>query len=201
MLARGQCVLCHSSQVVSGADSEALSDSWEALSLDTEYWKLLLKQLEDCVTLQTLLRSRALARPPRAAAPQAEPVPRLSVKRLLEGGKGKRRAARASVSVSDLGPGLGPGLGLRGLGFCLFVCRKTERMRNTLGFLQHTSNPPCTSQFSPVRPRQFPAQGPLLPPAPPLVASAGVRTALSEALGVPPSPASRLCEAGLSSCT
>ncbi|PIO33382.1 hypothetical protein AB205_0088640, partial [Aquarana catesbeiana] len=37
-------------------DVESMTDSWEALSLDTEYWKLLLKQLEDCLILQTLLQ-------------------------------------------------------------------------------------------------------------------------------------------------
>ncbi|XP_010972302.1 rab3 GTPase-activating protein non-catalytic subunit [Camelus bactrianus] len=76
------------SQTVPGADSEALTDSWEALSLDTEYWKLLLKQLEDCLVLQTLLHSRANARAAKVSSLQAEPLPKLSVKKLLEGGKG-----------------------------------------------------------------------------------------------------------------
>lgn len=71
-----------------GADSEALTDSWEALSLDTEYWKLLLKQLEDCLILQTLLHSRANTPTSKVSSLQAEPLPRLSVKKLLEGGKG-----------------------------------------------------------------------------------------------------------------
>ena len=72
-----------------GADSEALTDSWEALSLDTEYWKLLLKQLEDCLILQTLLHSKANTSTCKVSSLQAEPLPRLSVKKLLEGGKGK----------------------------------------------------------------------------------------------------------------
>ncbi|MBZ3870457.1 Rab3 GTPase-activating protein non-catalytic subunit [Sciurus carolinensis] len=76
------------SQTVLGADSEALTDSWEALSLDTEYWKLLLKQLEDCLILQTLLHSKGSTRNSKVSALQAEPLPRLSVKKLLEGGKG-----------------------------------------------------------------------------------------------------------------
>nr|XP_036870368.1 rab3 GTPase-activating protein non-catalytic subunit isoform X3 [Manis javanica] len=76
------------SQTVLGADSEALTDSWEALSLDTEYWKLLLKQLEDCLLLQTLLLSKANTRTSKVSLVQAEPLPRLSVKKLLEGGKG-----------------------------------------------------------------------------------------------------------------
>ncbi|XP_016020512.2 rab3 GTPase-activating protein non-catalytic subunit isoform X5 [Rousettus aegyptiacus] len=90
----GHCVAVQTSGTAAerkaalGADAEALSDSWEALSLDTEYWKLLLKQLEDCVVLQTLLHSRPRARPPRVPPPQAEPGPRLSAKRLLEGGRG-----------------------------------------------------------------------------------------------------------------
>ncbi|XP_012921972.1 rab3 GTPase-activating protein non-catalytic subunit isoform X3 [Heterocephalus glaber] len=69
-----------------GADAEALTDSWEALSLDTEHWRLLLRQLEDCLLLQTLLHSGP--RRPQAPALQAEPLPRLSVKKLLEAGKG-----------------------------------------------------------------------------------------------------------------
>ncbi|KAM5238893.1 rab3 GTPase-activating protein non-catalytic subunit [Ctenodactylus gundi] len=76
------------SQAVLGADAEALTDSWEALSLDTEYWKLLLQQLEDCLLLQTLLGSRVCARATRTSALQAEPLPRLSVKKLLEAGRG-----------------------------------------------------------------------------------------------------------------
>ncbi|XP_037352617.1 rab3 GTPase-activating protein non-catalytic subunit [Talpa occidentalis] len=76
------------SQEAGGADSEGLTDSWEALSLDTEYWKLLLKQLEDCLILQTLLHSKANTRPCKVSSPQAEPLPRLSVRKLLEGGKG-----------------------------------------------------------------------------------------------------------------
>nr|XP_023488168.1 rab3 GTPase-activating protein non-catalytic subunit isoform X1 [Equus caballus] len=76
------------SQTVLGADSEALTDSWEALSLDTEYWKLLLKQLEDCLILQTLLHSKANMQTANVSSLQTEPLPRLSVKKLLEGGKG-----------------------------------------------------------------------------------------------------------------
>uniref|UniRef100_A0A8C3WPR2 RAB3 GTPase activating non-catalytic protein subunit 2 n=1 Tax=Catagonus wagneri TaxID=51154 RepID=A0A8C3WPR2_9CETA len=76
------------SQTLPGTEPEALTDSWEALSLDTEYWRLLLKQLEDCLLLQTLLHSRASTRSARVSALQAEPLPRLSVKKLLEGGKG-----------------------------------------------------------------------------------------------------------------
>nr|XP_013012731.1 rab3 GTPase-activating protein non-catalytic subunit [Cavia porcellus] len=73
-------------QTVVAVDGEALTDSWEALSLDTEHWRLLLKQLEDCLLLQSLLHSGP--RRARTTAPQAEPLPRLSVKKLLEAGKG-----------------------------------------------------------------------------------------------------------------
>eukprot|EP00070_Physeter_catodon_P037251 XP_028344145.1 rab3 GTPase-activating protein non-catalytic subunit isoform X3 [Physeter catodon] len=76
------------SQTVPGTDSEALTDSWEALSLDTEYWKLLLKQLEDCLLLQTLLHSKVNASASKASSLQSEPLPKLSVKKLLEGGRG-----------------------------------------------------------------------------------------------------------------
>ncbi|KAM6356080.1 rab3 GTPase-activating protein non-catalytic subunit isoform 5-T5 [Podargus strigoides] len=72
------------SQIIVGSDTE----SWEALSLDTEYWKLLLKQLEDCLILQTLLHSKPSKRTKRVSSLQTEPLGRLSVKKLLEAGKG-----------------------------------------------------------------------------------------------------------------
>ncbi|XP_066474958.1 rab3 GTPase-activating protein non-catalytic subunit isoform X1 [Tiliqua scincoides] len=72
------------SQISVGTDA----DSWEALSLDTEYWKLLLKQLEDCLILQTLLQSKMNKKTSQVTSLQAEPFGRLSVKKLLEGGKG-----------------------------------------------------------------------------------------------------------------
>ncbi|POI34778.1 hypothetical protein CIB84_001470, partial [Bambusicola thoracicus] len=64
------------------------TESWEALSLDAEYWKLLLKQLEDCLILQTLLHSKVSKKTIRVSSLQSEPLGRLSVKKLLEGGKG-----------------------------------------------------------------------------------------------------------------
>lgn len=86
-----------------GADPEGLTDSWEALSLDTEYWKLLLKQLEDCLILQTLLHSRANTPASKGSSLQAEPLPRLSVKKLLEAGKGERERVCASrLSICTL---------------------------------------------------------------------------------------------------
>ncbi|KAM4679291.1 rab3 GTPase-activating protein non-catalytic subunit isoform 2-T2 [Amazona ochrocephala] len=72
------------SQIIVGSDTE----SWEALSLDTEYWKLLLKQLEDCLILQTLLHSKVSKRTKRVSSLQTDPLGRLSVKKLLEAGKG-----------------------------------------------------------------------------------------------------------------
>ncbi|XP_028580442.2 rab3 GTPase-activating protein non-catalytic subunit [Podarcis muralis] len=72
------------SHITVGADT----DPWEALSLDTEYWKLLLKQLEDCLILQTLLHSKVNKKTSQVSALQTEPLGRLSVKKLLEGGKG-----------------------------------------------------------------------------------------------------------------
>jgi hypothetical protein len=81
-----------------GADAEVLTDSWEALSLDTEYWKLLLKQLEDCLILETLLNSKGSTPTSRLSSLQAEPLPRLSVKKLLEGGKGKVKFIGAFLS-------------------------------------------------------------------------------------------------------
>ncbi|XP_016076678.1 PREDICTED: rab3 GTPase-activating protein non-catalytic subunit isoform X1 [Miniopterus natalensis] len=93
------------SQTDLGADTEALTDSWEALSLDTEYWKLLLKQLRDCLILQTLLHSRADTRPRRAPSLPAEPPPRLSVRKLLEGGRGGIADSVAKwVFKQDLSP-------------------------------------------------------------------------------------------------
>lgn len=95
------------SQMVLDADAEALTDSWEALSLDTEYWKLLLRQLEDCLILQTLLHSRASPPAAKASSPQTEPLPRLSVKKLLEGGKGGIADSVAKwIFKQDLSPEL-----------------------------------------------------------------------------------------------
>ncbi|KAM8816208.1 rab3 GTPase-activating protein non-catalytic subunit [Rhynchonycteris naso] len=94
-------------QTASGAraEVEALTDSWEALSLDTEYWRLLLKQLEDCLLLQTLLHSRPGSRPCRPAPLPSEPLPRLSVRKLLEGGKGGIADSVAKwVFKQDLSP-------------------------------------------------------------------------------------------------
>ncbi|KAM6165927.1 rab3 GTPase-activating protein non-catalytic subunit [Erethizon dorsatum] len=86
-----------------GADVEALTDSWEALSLDAEHWRLLLKQLEDCLLLQSLLHSGP--RRPRVPPLQAEPLPRLSVKKLLEAGKGGIADSVAKwVFKQDLSP-------------------------------------------------------------------------------------------------
>ncbi|XP_042302248.1 rab3 GTPase-activating protein non-catalytic subunit isoform X2 [Sceloporus undulatus] len=72
------------SHITVGGDA----DPWEALSLDTEYWKLLLKQLEDCLILQTLLNSKVSKKTCQPSSLQAETLGRLSVKKLLEGGKG-----------------------------------------------------------------------------------------------------------------
>ncbi|XP_012870441.1 PREDICTED: rab3 GTPase-activating protein non-catalytic subunit [Dipodomys ordii] len=95
------------SQTALGADAEALTDSWEALSLDTEYWKLLLKQLEDCLLLQTLLHTKGSTRTSKVSSLQAEPLPRLSVKKLLEGGKGGIADSVAKwVFKQDLSPEL-----------------------------------------------------------------------------------------------
>uniref|UniRef100_H3AZD3 RAB3 GTPase activating non-catalytic protein subunit 2 n=1 Tax=Latimeria chalumnae TaxID=7897 RepID=H3AZD3_LATCH len=64
-----------------------MTDSWEAVSLDMEHWNLLLKQLDDCLILQTLLYSK-LSNPSGPVPYLLEPLSRLSVKKLLEGGRG-----------------------------------------------------------------------------------------------------------------
>uniref|UniRef100_A0A8C5PP24 RAB3 GTPase activating non-catalytic protein subunit 2 n=1 Tax=Leptobrachium leishanense TaxID=445787 RepID=A0A8C5PP24_9ANUR len=88
-------------------EGESMTDSWEALSLDTEYWKLLLKQLEDCLILQTLLRSKAIKNNARISSLQVEPLEKLSVKKLLEGGKGGVADTVAKwVFKQDVSPGL-----------------------------------------------------------------------------------------------
>ncbi|XP_053315627.1 rab3 GTPase-activating protein non-catalytic subunit isoform X2 [Spea bombifrons] len=69
-------------------DGESMTDSWEALSLDTEHWKLLLKQLEDCLILQTLLHCKTARKSSKISSLQVEPLGKLSVKKLLKGGKG-----------------------------------------------------------------------------------------------------------------
>ncbi|XP_067901173.1 rab3 GTPase-activating protein non-catalytic subunit isoform X2 [Heterodontus francisci] len=67
--------------------SDAMTDSWEALSLDMEHWNLLLRQLEDCLILQTLLHSKG-NKPPSTTCHHSEPLASISVKKLLEGGRG-----------------------------------------------------------------------------------------------------------------
>ena len=140
-----QGLSCQLSQTAAGADAEALTDSWEALSLDTEYWKLLLKQLEDCLVLQTLLHSRASPRACRASALPTEPLPRLSVRKLLEGGRGNLKSAGAFLSIC---------LCFGGAGFYLFFTEMTERIRKEK-YAQILNSPPHTSS------RSF--QSPLLP--------------------------------------
>ncbi|MGH0155066.1 UNVERIFIED_CONTAM: hypothetical protein FKN15_051404 [Acipenser sinensis] len=61
-----------------------MTDSWEALSLDLEQWGVLLRQLEDCLLLQTLLSCPA----PRGAAGGAVSTSRITVRGLLEAGRG-----------------------------------------------------------------------------------------------------------------
>ncbi|XP_040286392.1 rab3 GTPase-activating protein non-catalytic subunit [Bufo bufo] len=88
-------------------DGESMTDSWEALSLDTEYWKLLLKQLEDCLILQTLLQCKRLKTTSKISSLQVEPLGKLSVKKLLEGGKGGVADTVAKwVFKQDICPGL-----------------------------------------------------------------------------------------------
>lgn len=88
-------------------DGESMTDSWEALSLDTEYWKLLLKQLEDCLILQTLLNCKGLKKTSKISSLQAEPLGKLSVKKILEGGKGGVADTVAKwVFKQDICPGL-----------------------------------------------------------------------------------------------
>ncbi|GCC23475.1 hypothetical protein chiPu_0001871 [Chiloscyllium punctatum] len=67
--------------------SDGMTDSWEALSLDMEHWNLLLRQLEDCLILQTLLHSRG-KKTSSTTCQRSEPLTSISVKKLLEGGRG-----------------------------------------------------------------------------------------------------------------
>ncbi|XP_067844977.1 rab3 GTPase-activating protein non-catalytic subunit isoform X2 [Heptranchias perlo] len=67
--------------------SDGMTDSWEALSLDMEHWNLFLRQLEDCLILQTLLHSKG-NKPSSTACRHSEPLTSISVKKLLEGGRG-----------------------------------------------------------------------------------------------------------------
>ncbi|XP_075060377.1 rab3 GTPase-activating protein non-catalytic subunit [Mixophyes fleayi] len=88
-------------------EGESMTDSWEALSLDTEYWKLLLKQLEDCLILQTLLHFKGTRKTTRVSSLQVEPLEKLSVKKLLEGGKGSVADTVAKwVFKQDISPEL-----------------------------------------------------------------------------------------------
>ncbi|XP_078085888.1 rab3 GTPase-activating protein non-catalytic subunit isoform X2 [Mustelus asterias] len=67
--------------------SDGMTDSWEALSLDMEHWNLMLRQLEDCLILQTLLHSKG-SKPPSTTCHHSEALASISVKKLLEGGRG-----------------------------------------------------------------------------------------------------------------
>ncbi|XP_063775203.1 rab3 GTPase-activating protein non-catalytic subunit isoform X2 [Pseudophryne corroboree] len=88
-------------------EGESMTDSWEALSLDIEYWKLLLKQLEDCLILQTLLHFKGSRKSARVSSLQVEPLEKLSVKKLLEGGKGSVADTVAKwVFKQDISPEL-----------------------------------------------------------------------------------------------
>ncbi|XP_069624574.1 rab3 GTPase-activating protein non-catalytic subunit isoform X1 [Ranitomeya imitator] len=88
-------------------DGESMTDSWEALSLDTEYWKLLLKQLEDGLILQTLLHCKVLKKTSKVSSLQVEPLGKLSIKKLLESGKGGVADTVAKwVFKQDICPGI-----------------------------------------------------------------------------------------------
>lgn len=91
----------------SAGDIRELTDSWEALSLDTEHWKLLLRQLEDCLILQALLNSKLSTRTAVLSYEKVDALSKLSVKKLLEAGKGGVADSVAKwVFKQDLSPEL-----------------------------------------------------------------------------------------------
>ncbi|XP_069055277.1 rab3 GTPase-activating protein non-catalytic subunit isoform X2 [Lepisosteus oculatus] len=81
--------------------TECLSDSWEAVSLELEQWAVCLRQLEDCLALQTLLSLPSPRPPPGGVA-----VTRLTVRALLEAGRGGVADSVSKwVFQQDLAPG------------------------------------------------------------------------------------------------
>lgn len=62
--------------------------SWESLAVDTELWDLLVQQLEDTLSLSTLLHLTILANDCSSTTETSgEPI-KVSVSKLLDGGKG-----------------------------------------------------------------------------------------------------------------
>ncbi|KAL8566839.1 hypothetical protein ACOMHN_052237 [Nucella lapillus] len=90
-----------------GEGDSSLEDlsSWEDVSVDLAHWELLLKQLEDTLALSTLLH---LHLPPGHTLPSAEAsreIIKVSVSKLLDGGKGSISEVVAHFVASQ---GLGP---------------------------------------------------------------------------------------------
>ncbi|XP_041353023.1 rab3 GTPase-activating protein non-catalytic subunit-like isoform X2 [Gigantopelta aegis] len=69
------------------SDKSDLSSEWETLAVDMENWNLLVKQLEDILALSTLFHLRLPANHSTTAGTAEEPI-RVSVAKLLEGGRG-----------------------------------------------------------------------------------------------------------------
>lgn len=61
------------------------STDWETLTVTCTQWTVLVKQLEDLLTLQCLLKMKVAN---QHVSPSAEPVT-VSIKKVLSGGKGK----------------------------------------------------------------------------------------------------------------
>ena len=74
----------------SSAESSRVDMSeWELVTMDKTQWTLLVKQLEDLLALQCLLRMKPPTECLRGkGAGQVEPV-RVSVKKVMDGGRGE----------------------------------------------------------------------------------------------------------------
>ena len=82
---RSQVIHLFQNDLSSSTNSSDLSD-WESLSLDIEQWNVLIKQLEDVLSVQCLLKMKpTLERPLPSIA--GDPI-HISVTKVLDGGKG-----------------------------------------------------------------------------------------------------------------
>ena len=61
---------------------------WELVTMDKTQWTLLVKQLEDLLALQCLLRMKPPMECLHKGKGQVEPV-RVSVKKVMDGGRGE----------------------------------------------------------------------------------------------------------------
>lgn len=80
--------------MTNSTDSGQLDMSeWESVTLDRAAWTMLIRQLEDLLALSCLLALKPPLQPSDSPASPKSPDPiKVSVKRVLDGGKGEGRS-------------------------------------------------------------------------------------------------------------